>query len=63
MQRICALATLAIVMLTTIPADGNPLRAFFRDVNRGYNRNRCWPNPFIYPDQMAVRTPMGVMVQ
>jgi hypothetical protein len=52
-----------IWVLLAIVAAGSPQGAeaagYFRKV---FRRNNCWPQPFIIPDRIAVRTPFAIQV-
>lgn len=36
---------------------------FFSKMKRDFRRNNCWPQPFIVPDRMTVRSPFEVMIR
>jgi hypothetical protein len=51
-------------MLSAVaPADANIFASIWRDFNRSYHRNRCWPHPFVDADNMAVRAPFAAMIE
>jgi hypothetical protein len=62
MQRLKLITVFTIMVGVTSPTFGNPLAAIWRDINKSYHRNRCWPHPFVTADNMAVRQPVGVMM-
>lgn len=55
-----ALAAVATISGST---EAGCLEAFFRDVDRGYHRNKYWPEPFIMQDRTFVAAPFVVMTQ
>jgi hypothetical protein len=60
LKTLTIFAVLTAVASTT-SADG-PLAKIWNDFNLTYNRNACWPHPFIGADNLAVREPMAVMM-
>ena len=59
MRYLASLATLGIVMtLLASASEGGVVQ----DIGTGYHRNKCWPQPFVYPDNMSVRAPFARMV-
>lgn len=48
------------VALVILPAQAEA--ELFKRVKRDFNRNNCWPAPFLAPDRMAVRAPFAVMI-
>jgi hypothetical protein len=63
----CVLGILVTVAGLAVPVQAQGLRArcqaFVDSVVRDFQRNNCWPEPFVRPDRQAVRIPFALMVQ
>ncbi len=62
MRLMAMLATVGMAVTLSSSASAGPLHAIGRDVSTSYHRNKCWPQPFVYPDNAAVRAPFARMV-
>jgi hypothetical protein len=51
------LTLLAVLAPGQLKADG-----WFPKMHRDFRRNNCWPQPFVIPDRIAVRSPFEVMI-
>lgn len=57
-----AIATLVLFALATgSAAQAGPLGWLINDMKVTFHRNNCWPEPFVYPDKMAVVAPFEAM--
>lgn len=61
MRLIAMLASVGIALTFSTSAEAGPLHALGRDFNTSYHRNKCWPQPFVYPDNASVRAPFARM--
>jgi hypothetical protein len=48
--------------MTLLLLPGSSQAEWFHQLRRDAQRNRCWPDPFLQPDRMAVRAPFAVMI-
>ena len=64
MARFFCVASLTLASFAcALPAQAEWLGEFFHSVGRDFKRRNCWPEPFVYPDRLAVREPFVVMVE
>ncbi|NIO47025.1 MAG: hypothetical protein GTN77_09620 [Planctomycetales bacterium] len=56
------LASVGIAVTFSTPASAGPLHAIGRDFKTTYHRNKCWPQPFVYPDNASARAPFARMI-
>lgn len=56
MRRVALMALFAALVASSADA-GEFWRQFWKD----YERNKCWPQPFVQPDRMAARAPWEIM--
>lgn len=56
-------AALSAVLAISGSTEAGEIKAFCRDVNTGYHRNKYWPEPFIMQDRAYVAAPFVVMTQ
>lgn len=58
------LAVLMVVagLANAAPAEAQALKRFMHRVCVDFQRNNCWPEPFVRPDRYAVRAPFALMV-
>ena len=62
MRLTALLASVGIAVTLSTSATAGPLHALFRDIHTSYHRNKCWPQPFVYPDNAAARAPFARMI-
>ena len=56
-------AALSAVLAVCGVSEAGEIKAFFRDVDSGYFRNKYWPEPFIMQDRAYVAAPFVVMTR
>jgi hypothetical protein len=52
---------LLTLLAVSVPCQANA-EGWFTKARRDFRRNNCWPQPFIIPDRVAVRSPFEVMI-
>ena len=63
MRHSIPLMIAVLLISTAAPARAGFMTALMRDMNRGYHRNHCWPQPFAYQDYQSAKAPYAIMVQ
>jgi hypothetical protein len=55
-------AWILLALLAASAPGYSKAEGWFPKVRRDFRRNNCWPQPFIVPDRIAVRSPFEVMI-
>ena len=61
--RFVSMGLIALAGLSSaVPAQAEFLKSFWHSCRTDFERNNCWPQPFVCPDRQAARAPFAIMV-